>query len=275
MQYLSATPAGREPALSALFMMAPAWLQTSAGASDSFPRQTFLLMNPPMMTIPSLDELLAQSSALHSHLCPRQVLGVRMGLVAAALLGVSAPQGDKRLLAIVETDGCFSDGIAVALNCWVGRRTMRVEDFGKVAATVVDTCSERAIRIAPHPQARSAAHAYAGEARNKWEAMKLGYQRMPADQLFIWQEVCLVTPLAALISRAGIRACCDGCGEEILNERQVVQGTRILCKACAGESYYASANGSPYLAIDSSVDGDPVVRDADATAVGRALAYCD
>lgn len=115
-----------------------------------------------MTAEPCLAQLLAQSAALHRHLCPRQVLGVRMGMFAAALLGVPAPQPDKRILTIVETDGCFSDGIAVALNCWVGRRTMRVEDYGKVAATVVDTRTERAICLAPHPQARSAAHARGG-----------------------------------------------------------------------------------------------------------------
>jgi formylmethanofuran dehydrogenase subunit E len=33
-----------------------------------------------------LQTLLAQSAALHNHLCPRQVLGVRMGMYAAELL---------------------------------------------------------------------------------------------------------------------------------------------------------------------------------------------
>ena len=81
----------------------------------------------------NLQELLRQSAELHRHLCPRQVLGVRMGLAAGQLLGLSLPQADKRLLTIVETDGCFTDGVAVAANCWVGRRTLRVLDYGKVA----------------------------------------------------------------------------------------------------------------------------------------------
>ncbi len=81
----------------------------------------------------TLDELLAASAALHRHLCPRQVLGVQMGRLAAELLQLELPQSDKRLLTIVETDGCFSTGVSVATNCWVGRRTLRVEDYGKVA----------------------------------------------------------------------------------------------------------------------------------------------
>ena len=99
----------------------------------------------------TLDELLVESSARHRHLCPRQVLGVQMGRLAADLLGLDLPQDDKRLLTIVETDGCFTTGLSVATNCWVGRRTMRVEDYGKVAATFVDTQTEQAIRIAPSP----------------------------------------------------------------------------------------------------------------------------
>ena len=82
-----------------------------------------------------LTELLKESAALHRHLCPRQVLGVRMGLLAAEVMGLDLPQTDKRLLTIIETDGCAADGISVATGCWVGRRTLRVEDYGKVAAT--------------------------------------------------------------------------------------------------------------------------------------------
>ncbi|MBI3177949.1 MAG: formylmethanofuran dehydrogenase, partial [Chloroflexi bacterium] len=74
----------------------------------------------------ALTELLEVSAALHRHLCPRQVLGVRMGMLAGEVLGLDLPQGDKRLFTIVETDGCASDGIATATNCWVGRRTLRV-----------------------------------------------------------------------------------------------------------------------------------------------------
>ena len=73
-----------------------------------------------------LEELLAQSAEHHKHLCPRQVLGVRMGLYAGDLLGLDLPQTRKRLLTIMETDGCGADGVSVATNCWVGRRTMRI-----------------------------------------------------------------------------------------------------------------------------------------------------
>ncbi|RMG81603.1 MAG: formylmethanofuran dehydrogenase, partial [Chloroflexi bacterium] len=61
--------------------------------------------------MPTLEELLARSAADHNHVCPRQVLGVRMGVLAAKLFDLPLPQTNKRLLAIVETDGCFADGV--------------------------------------------------------------------------------------------------------------------------------------------------------------------
>lgn len=195
-------------------------------------------------------ELLDASAALHRHLCPRQVLGVRMGLLAGELLGLDLPQADKRLYTIVETDGCAADGIALATNCWVGRRTMRVEDYGKVAATFVDTATDRAVRIVPRAQARAAARDYAPAARNRWEAQLLGYQRLPAHLLFSVQEVALKTPIAQIISRPGLKVVCEACGEEILNGRQVVHEGSTLCRACAGASYYRLAVHAQSLAED-------------------------
>jgi len=189
-------------------------------------------------TANTLVEHLDASAAMHRHLCPRQVLGVRMGMLAGDVLGLDLPRRDKRLLTIVETDGCAADGVSVATGCWVGRRTLRVEDYGKVAATFVDTQTERAVRIVPRREARRLAVEYAPEARNRWEAQLVGYQRMPDEFLFSWQAVALTTPLQTLLSRAGARAVCQVCGEEIINEREVVHGDSVLCRACAGSAYF-------------------------------------
>lgn len=185
-----------------------------------------------------LQDLLEASAALHRHLCPRQVLGVRMGLHAGEVLGLPVPQTDKRLFAIVETDGCAADGVSVATNCWVGRRTLRVEDLGKLAATFVDTQSERAIRLVPRPEVRAAALAYASDARGKWQRQLLGYQRMPAEELLQLDEVELLTPVAEILSDPGARAICRHCREEIINAREVVRAGRALCRTCAGDAYY-------------------------------------
>ena len=188
-----------------------------------------------MITLP---ELLETSAALHRHLCPRQVLGVRMGMLAGEVLALALPQTDKRLYVVAETDGCAVDGISVATNCWVGRRTLRLEDFGKVAATFIDRQTGRAVRIAPQPGCREQARACAPEAVNKWAAQLLGYQRMPAEALLSVQAVQLKVSVAQWVSRPGVKVVCEMCGEEIMNERERVADGQVLCRACAGESYY-------------------------------------
>src|SRR5919201_3522868 len=119
---------------------------------------------------PELSACFEQLAQLHPRLCPRQVLGVRMGLLAGDLLGLDLPRRDKRLLVLAESDGCFADGISVATGCWLGRRTLRVVDYGRVAATVVDTASARAVRLRPHPQARNRALHCAPRAIDDWHA---------------------------------------------------------------------------------------------------------
>jgi formylmethanofuran dehydrogenase subunit E len=186
-----------------------------------------------------LDELLTESAAHHQRVCPRQVLGVRLGLFAGKILEIAIPQPDKRLLAISETDGCFVDGISAATGCYVGRRTLRIEDYGKTAATFVDTLSEQAIRIRPQDSIRNLAWNYAPSARNKWEAQLIGYQHIPDELLFRWQCVELTIPVKQIVGQAGTRVTCEICGEEVINQREKVSHGKVLCRSCSGESYFS------------------------------------
>ncbi|MBV9359220.1 MAG: formylmethanofuran dehydrogenase [Chloroflexi bacterium] len=181
---------------------------------------------------------------LHPRLCPRQVLGVRIGGYAGRLLGLALPRSDKRLLALVETDGCFADGVSVATGCWLGHRTLRLVDCGKVAATFVDVVTERAIRIRPDLQARALAERRVPIAASRWHAHLEGYRCLPADQLLRADEVVLTTPLAAILGRAGERSACRCCAEEIINQRYVTRRGTTLCRSCAAGSYFAYGRGA-------------------------------
>jgi formylmethanofuran dehydrogenase subunit E len=186
----------------------------------------------------SLETILLESSARHKHLCPRQVLGARMALYASELLGLDLPRRDKRLLVIAETDGCTVDGLIAATGCHIGGRTLRILDFGKVAATFVDTHTESAIRLIPTPECRSLALGHVPNARTHWEAMLKGYQVIPNEILFKLQAVKLEVPLAEILSKPGRKSECKQCGEEIINGREVTKDNLILCRACAGDSYF-------------------------------------
>jgi formylmethanofuran dehydrogenase subunit E len=185
-----------------------------------------------------LATILALSASRHEHLCPRQVLGARMALAAGEILELELPSSGHRLLVICETDGCFLDGLEIAAGVSPGRRTLRVEDYGKVAATFVDTLAGAAVRLAPSPQARGLAHLYAPPGCGPYEAMRDGYQHMPVAELFICQPVVLNSSLEEILSRPEARARCQRCGEEIINTREILLAGQPFCKGCAGQAYY-------------------------------------
>lgn len=190
------------------------------------------------ITSPPLFSLLHQSSSRHSKLCPRQVLGVRMGLYAAELLDIPLPNQDARLLVILETDGCFADGVGVATGCSIGQRTLRIEDYGKVAATFVDAEYDKAVRLVPAQGIRERAFLYAEEQVDRYQAQLEGYQIMPEEELFTVQLVALNKTLEEILSYPGLRVTCSICGEEIINQREIFTDSGNICRACYGERYY-------------------------------------
>jgi formylmethanofuran dehydrogenase subunit E len=201
----------------------------------------------------ALDGILRESSARHTHLCPRQVLGARMSLYAGKLLALDLPRRDKRLLVIAETDGCFTDGVEAATGCRVGHRTLRIEDYGKIAATFADVSTGTALRVAPRLDIRRRAFAFAPGERRRYFAQLHAYQVMPDDELFSMDAVQLKTPLAEILSRPGVRVNCDGCGEEIINGREVRGHELVLCLPCAGSAYYSVAAQSSL--VESALTG--------------------
>jgi len=88
------------------------------------------------------------------------------------------------------------------------------------------------------------------ESRHYFAQMQ-AYQVMPDETLLTLTEVQLATPIEQILSRPGLRVECAVCGEEILNEREVLVDGRSLCRACGGGSYYRVPVSIP--SIKSSV----------------------
>lgn len=197
------------------------------------------------LAIPSLKAVFTESSKAHKHLCPRQILGARIGLAGAKALMMDVPRNDKKMLVIVETDGCFVSGVQAATGCAVNRRTLRVEDIGKIAATLINIKTEEAIRIAPQTDVREKAWHYAPkEASKRYYAMLHGYQLMPDSELLTLEPVKLERAVGSIISKAGMRVNCESCLEEIINEREVMRNGKVLCRSCAGEAYYRAVKSN-------------------------------
>jgi formylmethanofuran dehydrogenase subunit E len=82
-------------------------------------------------------------------------MGLRAGIAAMNVLGVSRAQ-DKELVAVSETGkghaaGCFLDGIMVATGCTYGKSNIQKSYLNKMAFTLIDQQTGRAVRVSLKP----------------------------------------------------------------------------------------------------------------------------
>jgi len=190
--------------------------------------------------VKSFDEYLRDAEEAHGHLCAGQVLGVRLALLGLKRLGIDDPRGKdrKRLVTFVEIDRCATDAVAVVTGCRLGKRALKFRDWGKMAATFVDLETGKAVRIAAKDSSKALASQMHPEAVNKNSQQMLAYREMPDDDLFTTQWVKVELPPEEFPGYKGARIVCDLCGEGINFHREIHREGKILCRGCAGESYF-------------------------------------
>ncbi|HTT23089.1 MAG TPA: FmdE family protein [Candidatus Sulfotelmatobacter sp.] len=188
----------------------------------------------------SLDEYLRDAEQAHGHLCAGQVLGVRLAMLGLKTLGIDDPHGKdrKRLVTIVEIDRCATDAVGVVTGCRLGKRALKFRDWGKIAATFVDIESGNAVRISAKESSKALARQMHPELESKNQQQMLAYREMSDDALFTTQWVKVDLPPEEFPGYKGERVVCAQCGEGINFRREVRHDGKVLCRACAGESYY-------------------------------------
>ena len=196
-----------------------------------------------------LDELLREAELAHGHLCAGQILGVRMAMLAMNRLGIHSPRkkmlpnGElnpdrKRPVVFVEIDRCATDAIAVVTGARVGKRALKLRDWGKMAATFVDLDAKltpneyRGIRIVALEGSKQRARELYPEL-DKNEAQMRAYRELPDDELFAEQWVRVPLSPSEFPGYKGERLACDLCGEGINFDRFVERDGQRLCLACA------------------------------------------
>ena len=102
-----------------------------------------------------LKELFEVGMKFHGHKCPAMPMGLRAGTAAMRALNVERAQ-DKELFVISETGkghaaGCFLDGIMIATGCTYGKSNIEKRYFNKMAFTLVDQRTGRAVRVSLKP----------------------------------------------------------------------------------------------------------------------------
>ena len=181
----------------------------------------------------SFDELLQESSTIHGHHCAGQVLGVRMAMVGCREVGINEPKGCKKLVVYVEMDRCATDAVQAVTGCSLGKRTLKFLDYGKMAATFVNTETQQAARVLAKDGARSLTPRYVQDCANPREAQKQAYRIMPEDMLFSVTPVSLRVPAQEMPGYRGNRVQCGACGEGVNYHREVRVNGRTLCIPCA------------------------------------------
>lgn len=180
---------------------------------------------------------LSESVRVHGHLCPGQVLGVRMALYGLAGVGIDDPKGKdrKKLLVIVEVDRCATDAIQSVTGCSLGKRSMKFMDYGKMAATFVNLGTGKAMRVVAKEDSRDRAKEYFPEIEEKYACQTEAYKVMPDDELFYAEEVTVNIPGDEMPGAKAARALCEECGEWFY----LRQGhCTHLCGACRSGAYY-------------------------------------
>ena len=189
----------------------------------------------------NFETLLEGSARVHGHLCPGQVIGVRMAMLGCRLIGLDNPRSREQIKKIVvyaEIDRCATDAVAHVTGVKLGRRSLKFIDNGIMACTFVNLSTHRAFRIASTEEARELAAEYGPETDNLHEQQLAAYKVMPVEALFHVEEVSVDVPLSDLPGPSRFKAVCQKCNTVVRDKKEIFKNGQILCRSCAFGAYY-------------------------------------
>ncbi len=183
----------------------------------------------------TMDKLLVKAEAAHGHMCPGQILGVRLALLGLQRLGIQDPLGAdrKRLVTYVEIDRCATDAIGMVTGCRLGKRTLKFRDWGKMAATFVDLGTGKGVRIVALEGSRDLARELYSHVESKSQQQMLAYRELSDEQLFREHPVRVDVGASELPGYKTERVVCAKCGEGVNFGRFEEVAGEPLCISCA------------------------------------------
>ena len=190
------------------------------------------------------EALLRASAKEHGHLCPGQVVGVRMAMLGCRLIGLDEPTSHnqiKKLIVYVEMDRCTADAVAHVTGVKLGRRSLKFMDYGIMAATFVHLETGNSFRVLSTEEARDLTPIYAPEVAGKSPQQLEAYRRMPDSVLFRVQQVEVSVNEFDMPGPTRHKATCSCCGQVVRDGREVIQDGQILCRPCTREVYFSNA----------------------------------
>lgn len=213
----------------------------------------------------ALVKLLEKAGDLHGHFCPFLAVGVKAGWRAVTELGVNSV-GMEDVVAIVETNSCFSDGIQFVTGCTFGNNSLIYRDYGKTAVTVARR-NEEGVRVSVkvdgeflnerEPETMRLFQAVVAEHKGsesdsvrlmeEWKRVGFNMLDIPDAELFEVRKVKADIPSYARIF-ASVK--CSVCGENVMEPRVRTKNGKPVCIPCSGQEYYQLAGDGMYLRRD-------------------------
>jgi formylmethanofuran dehydrogenase subunit E len=193
------------------------------------------------LALEGFDILLEGSATSHGHLCPGQVVGVRMAMLGCRLIGLDDPQRLdqlKKLIVYVELDRCTADAVAYVTGVKLGRRSLKFVDYGIMAATFLNLETNAAFRIISKEESRALVSQYAPEIENETEQKIIAYRRMPIGVLFKIQKVSIPYTECDLPGHTRKKVVCIQCGQTVRDNKEVIVNDQPLCRPCANGAYF-------------------------------------
>ncbi|MEM1665835.1 MAG: FmdE family protein [Nitrososphaerota archaeon] len=199
--------------------------------------------------------LIEKAKELHGHICPFLVLGLRASEIAMKRLGVrkagETETVGEEVLAIIECNNCFADGVQVATGCTLGNNCLIYLDVGKNALTLVRRSDWKGVRVYVDGDKLREKH-FKKEAlelfekvvakrtgtsedveklRKMWTEIGYAMSNLPEEEFKI-EEVEVKE-----IERAPIfeSVRCEKCGELVMKTRVNFVDGKTVCLTCQGE----------------------------------------
>jgi formylmethanofuran dehydrogenase subunit E len=204
-------------------------------------------------------QLLKFTGTLHGHFCPGSALGVMASTYGLRLLGEEGITSDgmEELMAIVETNACFSDGVQMVSGCTLGNNALVYRDLGKHAVTFAIRGRNTGVRVRVLPFFRTYLEQEVPEffslveqviANKTWSAAgkrtyrEKGWEaacaliKLPFEKILAVETVRPELPDYAPIVKS---AFCNDCREGVMISKIVTEGDDSgLCLTCAGRRFF-------------------------------------
>jgi formylmethanofuran dehydrogenase subunit E len=189
----------------------------------------------------ALEDLLAECGRVHGHMCAGQLLGARMAVLGCRAVGVEEPRGAdrKKLIVWVEIDRCMADAVGAVTGARLGKRSLKYFDYGKVAATFLNTETGEAVRVVALEESRRLADERHPEIESKKERQFRTYREASEEELFKVERVRVRYGEFDAPGRPRSRVTCARCGEGVNDGREASGPSgETLCRPCASGGYY-------------------------------------